>query len=188
MKRFTLLFLLVILLTACSSTRSPSTQPTIEAFVTATLPSMNTPWPTSSANPVTATPTDNPSIMEQLFPSSNAGNELTRMDEQGMVIIEITPLNLGMPDDDTLDFNVSLNTHSVDLSMDLAQLSVITTDTGGVIQAISWDGPSGGHHVTGKLLFPATKDGISILDGVSRFTLQIRDLDADNRTFEWQLK
>ena len=105
-----------------------------------------------------------------------------------MVIIEITPLNLGMPDDDTLDFNVSLNTHSVDLSMDLAQLSVITTDTGGVIQAISWDGPSGGHHVTGKLLFPATKDGISILDGVSRFTLQIRDLDADNRTFEWQLK
>jgi hypothetical protein len=54
-----------------------------------------------------------------LFPGSSGGNELTRLDEQGMVTVEVTPLNLGMPGE-TLVFEVSMNTHSVDLSMDLA--------------------------------------------------------------------
>ena len=187
MKQFLFLFLSVILLTGCASTQATSAQPTPEAFVTATLPATSIPMPTSSAMTVMATPTTDPSIFEQLFPSSNAGNELTRMDEQGMVVVELTPLNFGMPGD-TLEFDVSLNTHSVDLSMDLAQLSTLTTNTGVVIQALSWDAPLGGHHVSGKLTFPAMKDGISIMDGVTNITLQIRNVDADLRTFEWQLK
>jgi hypothetical protein len=187
MRKFTFLFLSVTLLTGCASTQSTSAQPTLEAFVTATLPATSMPMPTSSDMTVMATPTTNPSIFEQLFPSSNAGNELTRMDQQGMVVVELTPLNLGKADD-TLIFEVSMNTHSVDLSMDLAQLSTLTTNTGVVIQAITWDAPLGGHHVSGKLTFPAKKGGVSIMDGVTNITLQIRNLDADLRTFEWQLK
>jgi len=187
MKRLIFLILSVILLAGCASTPSTAAQPTAEAFVTATLPPTSIPMPTSSAMTVMATPTTNPSIFEQLFPSSNAGNELTRMDQQGMVVVELTPLNLGMAGD-TLIFEVAMNTHSVDLSMDLAQLSTLTTDTGVTVQALMWDAPLGGHHVSGKLTFPALKDGVSIMDGVTNITLQIRNVDADLRTFEWQLK
>jgi len=187
MKQLIFLFLSVILLAGCASTPSIAAQPTAEAFVTATLPPTSIPMPTSSAMTVMATPTTNPSIFEQLFPGSNAGNELTRMDQQGMVVVELTPLNLGMAGD-TLIFEVAMNTHSVDLSMDLAKLSTLTTDTDVTVQALMWDAPLGGHHVSGKLTFPAMKDGVSIMEGVTNITLQIRNVDADLRTFEWQLK
>lgn len=188
MKRFIILVLSATLLAACTSTQSIAIQPTPEVFfVTATLPPTTTPWPASIASSVTPTPTTDPSIFVQLFPGSNAGNELTRMDQQGMVTVEVTPVNLGMPGD-ALIFEVTMNTHSVDLGMDLADLSTLTTDTGLVIQASLWDAPRGGHHVSGKLLFPSTLDGSSILDGVTRIVLQIRDVDAAMRNFEWQLK
>lgn len=188
MKRFISLLLAAILLAACSSTQSIAVQPTpLALFVTATLPPTNTPWPTSGFVPVTPTPTTDPSILSQLFPGSNAGNELTRIDGQGMVTVEATPVNLGLPGD-RLIFEVAMNTHSVDLNMDLATLSTITTDTGSVIQASLWDAPRGGHHVSGKLIFPATRDGMSILEGATKLTLTITNVDAPTRVFEWELK
>ena len=51
-----------------------------------------------------------------------------------------------------------------------------------------WDAPRGGHHVEGKLFFPVTVDGKSILDGVTKLTLTITDVDTPIRTFEWELK
>jgi len=108
------------------------------------------------------------------------------MDQQGMVTVEATPINLGMAGD-SLVFDIAMNTHSVDLSMDLAQLSTLTTDTGRDIPAMSWDAPRGGHHVSGELVFPARIDGVSILDGASKITLQIKDVDATMRIFEWDL-
>jgi hypothetical protein len=104
-----------------------------------------------------------------------------------MVVVEVTPLNLGKPADN-LEFEVSLNTHSVDLSMDLAYLATLTTDTGVIIQATLWDAPRGGHHVGGKLIFPIVTDDARLLDGATRLILQIRDVDVPVRTFEWELK
>jgi len=122
-----------------------------------------------------------------LFSGSNANSEFTRTDQQGMVVVEVTPLNFGMPGD-TLDFDVSLNTHSVDLSMDLAKLATLITDSGIIVQASLWDAPRGGHHVSGKLVFPTIVNGVSVLDGAAKLTLQIRDLDAPMRIFEWNLQ
>ena len=113
--------------------------------------------------------------------------ELTRLDEQGAVIVEVTPLNLDTPADN-LEFDVAMNTHSVDLSMDLATLSTLSTDTGVTIQAVKWDATPGGHHVEGKLIFPAVKDGKSVLEGASKLTLTIINVDAPTRVFEWELK
>ena len=109
------------------------------------------------------------------------------MDEQDTVTVEVTPVNLGMPGD-TLIFEIAMNTHSVDLSMDLATLSTLTTDAGLVIQASLWNAPRGGHHVAGKLIFPATRNGRSILEGATKFTLTIINVDAPTRVFEWELK
>ncbi len=55
-------------------------------------------------------------------------------DNQGAVVVEITPLNLRNAEQ-MLDFEVVLNTHSVDLSMDLAALATLQTDNGYMVQA-----------------------------------------------------
>ena len=119
--------------------------------------------------------------------ASPANDSFTRIDEQGAIIIEITPLNLDPPTD-TFEFDVVLTTHSIDLSMDLAALSTLTTDTGVSVEATRWDAPRGGHHVEGKLIFPSIKDGNSILEGVSKLTLTIISTDVPTRVFEWELK
>lgn len=116
-------------------------------------------------------------------------DDLKRTDGQGMVTVEVTPLNLSdSADAVTLDFDVAMNTHSIDLSMDIAQLATLTTDTGVSEQATKWEATPGGHHVSGKLIFPATKDGKGVLEGASKLTLTIANLDAPSRVFEWPLK
>ena len=119
--------------------------------------------------------------------SSPSNNSAKRIDQQGAIIIEITPLNLDSAAD-TFEFDIVMTTHSIDLSMDLATLSTLTTDTGVSVDAALWDAPLGGHHVEGKLIFPSAKDGKSILEGATKLTLTIVNVDAPSRVFEWELK
>jgi hypothetical protein len=119
--------------------------------------------------------------------SSPSNDSAMRIDQQGAIIFEITPLNLDSPAE-TLEFYVTLTTHSIDLSMDLATLSTLTTDTGASVESTLWGAPRGGHHVEGKLIFPATKDDKSILEGATKLTLTITNVDAPIRIFEWELK
>ncbi|MBI3739209.1 MAG: hypothetical protein HY258_09210 [Chloroflexi bacterium] len=158
-----LLLTLTLILAACAPAQA-STDPTA-------------PQP-ASVSTATASPSGN---------EASTSADLTRSDGQGSVTIDITPLDLSNPSD-TLEFDVAMNTHSVDLSMNLATLATLTTDTGVSIQATAWDATPGGHHVEGKLIFPALKDGKSILDGASKLTLTILNVDAPSRIFEWQLK
>lgn len=128
-----------------------------------------------------------PSTAPASATSANADGSLTRSNAQGAVTVTVTPLNLD-ESADTLEFDIIMDTHSVDLSMDLATLSTLTTDTGVTIQAISWDAPRGGHHVSGKLIFPSMQDGKFILEGARKLTLTILNLDAPSRIFEWELR
>ncbi len=155
-----------LLLSACTSTAAA--QPRATDASTSTMPAFATQTPTAP----TAAP--------------QSTSDPTRVDEQGMVAVVVKPINLDSPSD-TLEFEVGLNTHSVDLSMDLAALSTLTTDTGISVQATKWDAERGGHHVGGRLIFPANKDGKPVLDDASKLTLTIVNLDAPVRTFEWQL-
>jgi hypothetical protein len=102
-------------------------------------------------------------------------------------VFQVTPLNLGTPAD-TLQFDVAMNTHSVDLSMDLAVLSTLSTDTGATVPASKWDAVPGGHHVSGTLIFPSAQGGKSILDGANKLTLTIVNVDTPARVFEWELE
>lgn len=173
MRRFLIPALLptALILAACSTvSSSPQTDPQLA--------------PVSN---ITPTPTDDPALIPTLFPNTTGNSDIARIDEQGAVVVEVSPLNLGTPAD-TLDFSVTMNTHSVDLNMDLATLSTIITDTGVSVQATLWDAPRGGHHVEGRLIFPATNDGKSILEGATKLTLTILNVDAPSRIFEWELK
>lgn len=148
---------------------------------------------TVGAQPPALIPTANtqgPVDTSPLAPAATVdpgSGDLTRVDEQGQVVVEVRPTNL-RDTAETLEFDVSLNTHTVDLSMDLAALSSLTTDTGKRALAASWDGTPGGHHVGGKLIFYVMEDGKSILEGATSLRLTIVDVYAPSRTFEWQLQ
>lgn len=108
-------------------------------------------------------------------------------DSQGMVTVEVTPENLQNPGD-ALVFDVAMNTHSVNLGMDLAKQATLMTDNDTPVPASRWDGPTtGGHHVSGKLTFPTTYNGKPVLQGATRVTVTITNVDAPARIFTWQL-
>lgn len=113
--------------------------------------------------------------------------DMARIDTQGAVTVEVVPDKLSDPGDE-LVFEVSMNTHSVDLSMDLAPLAILSVDNGSYVQATLWDAPVGGHHVSGKLTFPASVAGKALLDGATRLTLTINNVDVPQRVFTWELK
>lgn len=137
----------------------------------------------ATTTPPTSEPVQDVVTPERTLPSFESES---RLDEQGAVTVAVTPLNLGSPGD-TLDFEIAMNTHSVDLSMDLTQIATLTTDTGKTVEATAWDGPSGGHHVSGTLSFPAAVNGAPLLEGASTLTLTIRDVDVPERVFVWDL-
>jgi hypothetical protein len=101
--------------------------------------------------------------------------------------VAVTPLNLEETDAETLAFEVVMNTHSVDLSMDLASLTTLKLDNGNEVTAVLWDAQPGGHHVSGILSFPASVNGTTLLAEASQLTLTIRDVDVSVRVFTWQL-
>jgi hypothetical protein len=139
----------------------------------------------SAASPLLPSqPQADPVSTESLSPELASA---TRMDDQGAIIFEVTPLNLDQTGE-SLEFNIVLTTHSIDLSMDLATTATLTTDTGVSVTSTLWDAPRGGHHVEGKLIFPATLNGTSILDSATKLTLTITDVDVPTRIFEWELK
>ena len=181
MKRIALSLVLVLaLVLAACSPASPAAQagPVIE--LTATIPALPTAPPTQSASIQLPQPTTAPVTQQagRLLP------ELT--DDQGMVVIAVQPLNVGSGEE-WLEFNVSMNTHSVDLSMDLAALATLTTDNGLTVQAILWDAPRGGHHIKGTLVFPASLEGKSLFEGATTMIIIIKDVDAPVRIFTWDL-
>lgn len=127
------------------------------------------------------------SIQPAIAPQLNATSSgLMKTDSQGAVTFNVNPINLDNPGD-TLVFDVSMDTHSLDLSMDLATLAELTTNNGLTIQATAWDGPKGGHHAEGKLTFSINSDGISLLKSANELTLTIKNVDAPTRKFNWQL-
>lgn len=117
---------------------------------------------------------------------SETNSLATITDERRAVSVAVTPLDMS-PSTLTLDFEVAMDTHSVDLSMDLATLATLATDNGRVVTASVWGAEPGGHHVTGILSFPAAVDGTAVLEGASQLVLTIRDVATPERKFTWSL-
>lgn len=164
-KRAVVLALLGLLAASCSSA------PASASDGGATARPTRTPVPTATA-PSAAPP------VEPDLP--------VRTDLQGDVEFTVRPLNLH-PDAEVLEFEVMMNTHSVDLGWDLASRSTLKTDTGVEVDATSWP-VGGGHHYGGTLVFPASADdGKPVLEAARTVTLVIRDTDVPERIFTWEL-
>ncbi len=108
--------------------------------------------------------------------------------EGGEVTVKVTPLTLTTADAATLDFAVSLDTHTVELNYDLAQLAVLTDNLGNEYTPAAWTPEkSDGHHVGGLLSF-ADRAGIVQAD-VTELTLNVKDVaGVAERLFTWKLE
>jgi hypothetical protein len=155
-----------------------------------TRPATPLPEPTQPSSDTGAVPApteaSSPADSETTSETAPSAADLARSDAQGAVEFVVTPLNLAAGGA-TLDFDVSMNTHSVDLGWDLAAQSVLVTDTGLEVAGQNW--PIGsGHHYEGTLSFPSTTSGgESLLDGAGTLTQTIRDTDVPQRVFTWEL-
>lgn len=113
--------------------------------------------------------------------SSSVNSKLESKDNnEGPVSITVTPQVLS-ESLSTLNFDITLNTHSVDLNYDLTALSEIVDDKGRSYKPIAWDGDKpGGHHRRGVLKF----EPISPLP--KSVELKIKSMGGiPERSFKW---
>ena len=98
------------------------------------------------------------------------------------VRVEVTP-KLADSGAAVWEFEVVMDTHSKELSTDLAQTAVLTDDTGRDYAPIAWQGdPPGGHHREGILQFPPPAGNPKSVE------LKIKDIGGvSERIFRWEL-
>jgi hypothetical protein len=164
LNKFIFLSIAVFTLTACSALQLSGLTPAASK-TTQSVPA------TAALPPATAADLNN-------------NPNLARADSQGSVEFLVVPKDLNAPAE-TLDFLVEMNTHSVDLSWNLAAQSTLTADNGLSVVGSSWP-TSSGHHAQGTLKFPTkTTDGKPLLDGAKKLTLTIKDAGVPARVFVW---
>lgn len=100
----------------------------------------------------------------------------------GEVNVTVTPLDI-RPDLDAWDFQVVMDTHTVELDEDLIQAAVLTDETGREFSPSGYEGdPPGGHHRAGVLRFePVSPFPQSVI-------LKLRGVGGiGERSFSWML-
>ena len=116
------------------------------------------------------------------FAQTSADAVATRSSNERGVTVKVTPKSIS-PTDKLWEFTIVLDSHSADLSDDLAQSASLTTSDGRTLKPVSWTGAApGGHHREGVLAFevPAPRP--------SSIELRIaRPGESAARTFRWQL-
>jgi hypothetical protein len=104
-----------------------------------------------------------------------------KSNNQNSVRVEVTPIVLSP--NKAAQFQIRLNTHSVDLGQDLTLVAELRDDQSRNYKALEWKGsPPGGHHRSGNLTFEA------LHDTAKEVTLIIREVGGvDRRVFSWKI-
>lgn len=117
-----------------------------------TTPTPTAPPPPTSVPIASSAAPSNPSA-PSVSKSSGAAFE-TKSNEGGSITVDVQPTSLAFGE--PVSFDIAMNTHSVELSDDLTNISILRDDTGREYKPTGWDGPDGGgHHRSGTLKFPA---------------------------------
>jgi hypothetical protein len=105
-----------------------------------------------------------------------------QMSNEGGVVVRVTPGRFA-PDAATWDFEVVFETHTVPLTGDPAQFTVLLDPQGRTHAALRWDGaPPGGHHRKGVLRFKPIRPAPATV------TLKIRGIGGvAERVFTWSI-
>lgn len=101
-------------------------------------------------------------------------------DDQGNVTVVVTPIDLS-PQAKEWTFDIIMDTHSVELDQDMTESSVLIDDKGKEYKPLRWEGPVGGHHREGILIFN------QITSTPKSVELKISGIGEVVRSFIWQL-
>jgi hypothetical protein len=105
----------------------------------------------------------------------------TLVDGQNSITVKATPL--GFNENEEFKIDIKMDTHSVDLNYDIAEISILEDSKGNTYNAVQWNGsPPGGHHRSGTLSFPPVEGSTTFLK------LTIPDMNGADRIFTWNLK
>lgn len=151
-----LLLFALVLLAACSGTSAP---------------------PASNSN---SSPNESAVASTTAGSANSSGMEAQTVDG-GSVSIKVTPaaLKRGQP----LEFDIAMDTHSVDLANDMLKAVVLRDDSGMEFTPTAWNGPGGGgHHREGKIEFaPLTMSTKSL-------TLVVKNIaGVPERIYQWDV-
>ncbi len=96
-----------------------------------------------------------------------------QVSEKNDVEFEVRPLNPSQ-------FEIDINTHSVDLAFRLEDISVLYDDLGSTYKPLQWEGsPPGGHHRSGTLTFSQVNKNAK--------SIKLVIDDGAEREFDWQI-
>ncbi len=104
-----------------------------------------------------------------------------KIDDQASVTITVAPSDISRESKEW-KFNVVMDTHSVELSQDMAKIALLMDDKGKEYKPLRWDGsPAGGHHREGMLVFAP------IMPYPQHLELIIKNIGNVERSFSWIL-
>jgi hypothetical protein len=100
--------------------------------------------------------------------------------EAGGVTVSVTLLPPGQTA--TIDFQLVLDTHAGALPADMLKVAKLREEGAREVSPLAWSGGKGGHHLAGKLSFPAA----GLAPAGKAFTLLLQGVGGRNDLrFEW---
>ena len=183
------LFALVLLSISCSQGTSQS----VSSAPAASPTPSSTPGPNLS-QPTVITPTvapglsQTPESKEATVTELISQGKMAQRNESNNVTIEAvlqSKLTVGSKE---LTFNITMDTHSVDLDVyDLTNLATLRDSQGRQFKATSWKAPKGGHHRSGTLGFKS--DQPLLQQDTKYIELLIKDVaNVPERVLRWELR
>ena len=104
----------------------------------------------------------------------------SKIDEQASITVTVTPIDI-LSQSKEWKFDIIMSTHSVELDQDMTKVAILIDNQGKEYKALNWEGPSGGHHREGVLIFS------QITSIPKSIELKISDIGDVVRSFVWQL-
>jgi len=106
----------------------------------------------------------------------------SKVDDQALVTVAVTPINISSQSKEW-KFDIVMDTHSVELDQDMTESAVLIDGQDKEYKPIGWEGPSGGHHREGVLVFDPIEPMPKYIE------LKIKNIGGvTERLFKWNIE
>jgi len=117
-----------------------------------------------------------------IFYNPKPENWESKTDNQAAVSITVTSIDISSQSKEW-KFDIVMDTHSVELDQDMTESAVLIDGQDKEYKPIGWEGPSGGHHREGVLVFDPIEPMPKYIE------LKIKNIGGVNeRLFKWNIE
>ena len=117
-----------------------------------------------------------------IFYNPKPENWESKTDNQAAVSITVTSIDISSQSKEW-KFDIVMDTHSVELDQDMTEFAVLIDDQDKEYKPIGWEGPSGGHHREGVLVFDPIEPMPKYIE------LKIKNIGGvTERLFKWNIE